>query len=66
MERIIGYQIESTDGLHNIPTEFFSFEVFPKTDVDRWLSENNQSGNWKSIPITKEMVEEPTLSKIYR
>ena len=68
--KLIGYQIESGDGMHDIPETFFSFEVFPETDVDRWLNECNfkdGKGNWmwKKVPIYEGDVEEPDLVSIY-
>ena len=49
---IIGYQIESTDGSHNIPHGLFSFEVFSThKKADKWLDNNDPMGSWKIIPV---------------
>lgn len=51
-EPTVGYQIESTDGMHEIPDGLYSFEVFTtKDEADKWLDENNPAGSWKIIPI---------------
>lgn len=50
--KLIGYQIESTDGKHNIPEGLFSFEIFySKDDVKKWSDEHQLDGNWKVVPV---------------
>lgn len=64
MKTAIGYQVESADGNHEIPDQCYSFEIYPKKDVDNWLKNNNADGKWKSVPIYEGDIEEPTFSKL--
>lgn len=69
-KKLTGFQIESTDGAHDIPDTFFSFEVFPEVDVDRWLDECNfkdgkDNWMWKKVPIYDGDIEEPDYVNIY-
>ena len=63
MNEVIGYQIESIDGLHNIPDEFYSFQVFSKSFVNEWLKKNNGDGNWKSVPKYEGNIEDPIFEE---
>lgn len=59
--RLVGYQIESTDGTHEIPDGLWSFELFyTRKSADKWLDENNPAGSWKIIPIYDGDVEDAT------
>lgn len=41
MKTVIGYQIESTDGNHDIPSNFYSFEIFKEKEAaERWLQDS--------------------------
>ena len=52
LPQIIGYQIESTDGSHNIPHGLFSFEIFSThKKADKWLDNHDPMGSWKIIPV---------------
>lgn len=60
MNKIIGYQIESKDGSHTIPNQFFSFQIFRrKKNAIKWLSIN--IGNWEILPIRKGDIENPAF-----
>ena len=55
---IIGYQIESADGKHEIPDEFYSFEIFTTAkEADAWLAKNNIDNQWKSVPVADGDIE---------
>lgn len=61
MEKIIGYQIESADGKHNIPDSFYSWEIFKrKKTAKKWLTDNKiiHPGNWKIETIRAGDIEE--------
>lgn len=63
MKNIIGYQIESADGQHNTPNEFWSFEIFKtKENAEKWLKESRLDdkfpGEWHIIPIYEGDIEE--------
>lgn len=56
MNKIIGYQIESADGKHNIPAQFFSWQIFKrKKKAAEWLANND--GAWMIIPVRKGTIE---------
>lgn len=57
---LIGYQIESKDGKHGIPDEFYSFEVLTEAVVNFWM-EHYDDGSWKKIPIYEGDIEEPKI-----
>jgi hypothetical protein len=59
MKKIIGYQIESLDGKHNIPDEFFSFQILSNKVATKWLNEN--TGNWVKVPIHEGEIEDPSF-----
>jgi len=64
---IVGYQIESNDGLHEIPESFHSFEVFTTLELaEFWLltekaSPENGEFRWVTVPIYDGDIEEPTF-----
>lgn len=67
MEKLIGYQIVTNDGKNDIPSCFFSFEVFSNIrTVEQWIvAEKNNLINgkfrWVILPIFDGDVEEPTF-----
>ncbi|SEW20944.1 hypothetical protein SAMN05428988_3152 [Chitinophaga sp. YR573] len=61
--RIIGYQIESTDGEHRLPLGFYSFVIFSEKAVDLWLEIDAliPSGEWRKVPVYAGEIEDPIL-----
>ena len=62
---IIGYQIESADGKHDIPSCFYSFEILPKELAEKWLELEKLNpeypGEWVAVPVSEGDIEEPTF-----
>lgn len=67
MENIIGYQIESNDGLHEIPECFYSFEILSTIELaELWLKHEaitSENGNfrWVIVPVFENIIENPTF-----
>jgi hypothetical protein len=57
---IIGYQIESKDGKHCIPDEFYSFEVLTENVANFWM-ENFDDGTWMKVSVREGDIEEPKI-----
>lgn len=62
-DNAIGYQIESRDGQHHIPTEFNSFEILSKKVTEQWFAENDKKtvGEFKRVTIYEGDIEEPVF-----
>lgn len=59
-KRLLGYQIESRDGTHDIPDEFHSFEIITtKKMLDEFFS-GNDGGEWMVVPIYEGDIEKPS------
>lgn len=66
MKKIIGHQIVSEDGKHNIPECFYSFELFiTKELADKWLEferlNPEHPGKWIAVPVYEGDIEEPAF-----
>ena len=61
--RLLGYQIESTDGKHGIPADLYSFEVLTEAAADRWLEMDRLSptGSWMKVPVYAGDVVDPVI-----
>lgn len=64
---LIGYQIESNDGQHEIPDCFHSFEVITTIEIaDLWIrlekmTPENGQFRWVIVPVFEGDIEEPTF-----
>lgn len=64
MKKIIGYQIESNDGKHDIPDNMFSFEVYEsKEEAHYQASVLNGAGPqvWKVVTVYEGDIEDPSF-----
>lgn len=60
MNKLIGYQVESNDGLHNIhPDMDASFCVYSLEQSNEMIGDDNN--DWIIVPIYKGDIEEPTI-----
>lgn len=61
-KKLIGFQIESNDGRHNIPQGLASYEIFgSKRKAIRYIKENcSDPENWIILPIAEGDIEEPS------
>lgn len=66
--RLLGYQIESTDGSHAIPWDLYSFEVLTEPAADLWLEIDrlNPTGDWKKVPVYSGDIEDPVIFNTIR
>lgn len=67
MKKILGYQIESNDGKHEIPDCFYSFEVLTTIELaEKWMEleiQNPEFGpfRWAIFPVFEDTIEEPSF-----
>lgn len=61
--RLIGYRIESKDGLGNIPLGLYSFFVLSEPAADYWLEIDRlqPSGDWIKVPVYTGDIDEPVM-----
>ncbi|MGO9377046.1 MAG: hypothetical protein ACLP29_00680 [Dissulfurispiraceae bacterium] len=58
-KKLVGYQIESRDGKHDIPAEFTSFEIIKtKKALDEFFKDNTD-GQWMIVPVYEGDIEGP-------
>ena len=66
-KQLISYQIESADGKHEVPDEFFSFEIFgTKKQAEAWMEANNTDNLWKIVPVYDGDIEGVTYFAMFR
>lgn len=55
----IGFQIESSDGKHNIPPNiFYSWEIFSEKFVNHWIAYSQFPKDWIKVPIYEGDIED--------
>lgn len=60
--KIIGYQIESRNGKHDVPDEFNSFEILSLQVVNAWFRDDlTRRLQWAIVPVCAGDIEEPSF-----
>lgn len=64
-KRFLGYQIESRDGTHDIPEEFYSFEIIKTKKVLDDFFSKHEGSKWMVLPIYEGDIGEDYTRRIY-
>lgn len=59
----IGFQIESADGLHDIPSGYSSFQILSMATVNDFFenSDYKYTHQWKIVPVYEGEIENPSF-----